>query len=550
MIGVLSGPGDRAAVEEFFELFKTHWEMWQPGRRYDAVIACRDDMPEDPGSEALIVYGAGTVDERAGSGVELQAPPLGEWIEWQGRTFPIYGRIRVLGDASPAIARLRGTGGAVAVRIPGETVHAARVGFDLFDEVGLLLRRGQPPENAECPTLDVHIAFLRALLAALGVFFLEVLPAPPGYDFMACATHDVDFVGIRDHRFDHTMWGFLYRCCVGSLLDLLADRGSWRKCLRNWTAALKLPFVFLGVAEDFWLEFDRYCELEENLGSTFYFIPYAGVAGTRGDRKAPARRAAKYDLANLGDAVPSLIRRGCEVGVHGLDAWQDSRKGEEERLRVQDVAGTPVGGIRMHWLYWSEQSAEILENAGYAYDSTFGYNEAVGFRAGTTQVFRPAGARRLLELPLNIQDSALFYPERMNCTETEAFDICERVVGAVLSGGGVLTINWHTRSLSPERLWGDFYKALLNQLRAHRVWFATAGRIIERFRERRELTFISVTRSQDGITVHLSGGPLEPAFRIRFYHPRQDGNSGIGGEYTDVEWNGEKELFIPYPVAV
>ncbi len=41
----------------------------------------------------------------------------------------------------------------------------------------------------------------------------------------------------------------------------------------------------------------------------------------------------------------------------------------------------------MHWLYWAEKLAQALEKAGFEYDSTFGYNDAIGFRAGTTQAF-------------------------------------------------------------------------------------------------------------------------------------------------------------------
>ena len=44
------------------------------------------------------------------------------------------------------------------------------------------------------------------------------------------------------------------------------------------------------------------------------------------------------------------------------------------------------------------------------YDSTIGYNETVGYRAGTTQPYRPLAASRLLELPLHVMDTALFYP--------------------------------------------------------------------------------------------------------------------------------------------
>ena len=48
--------------------------------------------------------------------------------------------------------------------------------------------------------------------------------------------------------------------------------------------------------------------------------------------------------------------------------------------------------MRMHWLYYDQQSPGVLEKAGAVYDSTIGYNETVGYRAGTTQAYKPLEA--------------------------------------------------------------------------------------------------------------------------------------------------------------
>ena len=37
--------------------------------------------------------------------------------------------------------------------------------------------------------------------------------------------------------------------------------------------------------------------------------------------------------------------------------------------------------------------------------------------------------------------------------------------------GGTLTINWHDRSLAPERLWGEFYSDLIQDLKNRGAWF-------------------------------------------------------------------------------
>ena len=62
----------------------------------------------------------------------------------------------------------------------------------------------------------------------------------------------------------------------------------------------------------------------------------------------------------------------------------------------------------MHWLYFDSQAPLALEKAGFSYDSTLGYNETIGYRSGTTQVFKHPNTDHLMELPLHIMDTALF----------------------------------------------------------------------------------------------------------------------------------------------
>ena len=51
--------------------------------------------------------------------------------------------------------------------------------------------------------------------------------------------------------------------------------------------------------------------------------------------------------------------------------------------------------------------------------------------------------------------------------------------------GGVLTFNWHDRSIAPERLWDGFYLKLLGELKSRGAWFATAAQTVSWFRNRR-----------------------------------------------------------------
>jgi hypothetical protein len=144
------------------------------------------------------------------------------------------------------------------------------------------------------------------------------------------------------------------------------------------------------------------------------------------------------------------------VGLHGIDAWLDSDKGVEERAHVSRVTGSSTSGVRMHWLFFDDGSARRLDDAGFVYDSTFGYNDTVGFRAGTGQPFRPLTARHLLELPLIVMDTALFYPTYLDLTKDAAKQMVWPLLDELDRHGGVITVNWHDRSLAPERLWDSF----------------------------------------------------------------------------------------------
>jgi hypothetical protein len=199
----------------------------------------------------------------------------------------------------------------------------------------------------------------------------------------------------------------------------------------------------------------------------------------------------------------------------------------------------------MHWLYWNRTSPRVLDEVGVSYDSTFGYNDAIGFRAGTTQPFRPLTAERLLELQLNIQDSAMFYPDRMKLSDCSALTLCKAIILCLSRFGGILTINWHTRSLSPERLWGDFYVQLLRDIQTCGVRFGTAEQILGWFRKRRAVRFdcANVDGGEGCVTVSSPLGHSEPSFTVRIHRPesvsRKSEFSFREAAFRDHHWTGE-----------
>jgi len=541
VIGVVSKPGQVAVVEEFFELFKTPWEMYVPGRTYDVVIVTTDEVPEAD-CRLLVAYGAGPKSSDLRHGVMVQATATGGLLETKGARVPIYGELatlRITGSGAPFIETPAGTAGA-RISQPGGAI-VLRVGYDLFEEVRALLTTGQPVQYAQIPTLDIHIRMLRNWILDEELTVLEVPPAPAGCSLMACLTHDIDFVAIRDHKFDHTMFGFLYRATFGALRRLLEGRISFGRFLACWRAAASLPLVHLGWAKDFWAPFPWYLQVEKGIPATYFLIPFKRHAGDNVPGKHASRRATAYDAGDIRDWAARLLNEGCELGVHGIDSWHSVEKGKAERDRLAEVTGKDPAGTRAHWLLNGPATPSVLEQSGYAYDSTCGFNHTVGYLNGTTQAFRPIGATTLLELPMHIQDGALFYPDRMNLSEAQAETLCSDLIAKGVQYGGVLTLLWHDRSHGPERFWGDFYVGLLRSVKKTSVWFGSAGQVVNWFRQRRSVRFET---AGGVVTVQApaagsSDATLPPLALLTWRRVSDDrGPRGTAGyESTEVFWS-------------
>lgn len=488
MIGVAASGTDRGVAEEFFELFKTPWEWAVPGRKYRVVLSTCG-RTEGLDGDVLLVYGSGErdIDREVGGKVDRTSGPAD--IEWGKSTFPVYGEAALF-DGDPRDRILRSRGRFLDYRYHKDNRLVWRIGYDLFNEIRYLLTKGQPTAYALTPTLELHIALLRHLLCESQVHFLEIPPYPEGHEFICCLTHDIDFFGIRRHKFDRTMAGFLYRASVGTLIDLLSGRRSVGEATRNWLAFCSLPLVFIGAVPDFWRPFEDYSKVEDGRRSTFFLVPFRGRPGIAPDGSINSWRATPYGIADVEEEVKKASDSGSELAIHGIDAWRDVDAGRDEMRQLSILTGKKPSGIRMHWLYFAEDSPKRLEDAGFDYDSTWGYNDAVGYRAGTSQVFRPAGSGTLLELPMSIMDSALFSSGRMRLGREKASQLCRQIVTNARRFGGTLVINWHERSLAPERLWGRFYCELLGEVeKGEGVWFAKAGEVVEWFRWRRSIKF-------------------------------------------------------------
>lgn len=164
-----------------------------------------------------------------------------------------------------------------------------------------------------------------------------------------------------------------------------------------------------------------------------------------------------------------------DVGLHGSpeSAFDlDVLKTEMERL---EALGFIVSGFRTHYLHFDYQkSFATLEAAGIKYDSTLGYWENIGFRAGISFPFYPFNLAenrpfRVLEIPLIVMDTTLYSHKAMNLSRREAWLTLKRLISVAGQYQSHLSLLWHNTSFDPVDYpgWSAlYYKTIRSALRS------------------------------------------------------------------------------------
>ncbi len=304
---------------------------------------------------------------------------------------------------------------------------------------------------------------------------------PDGRRFAALLTHDVD--DVRLHSLAQS-W---------RLLSLARSAGSYaaRAGVMGAVRALRN----LARTDDPYSNFERWAEAESGHGFRSSFYVFAPHPTARHEYDALYRLDDSIRFEGRRFTVAAMLReiagRGFEIGLHGsYRSHRDAAELALQRRQVEQATGTTVRGIRQHFLRfdpgvtWNAQSA-----VGFAYDTTLGYNEAIGFRAGIAAPFRPWDAGRatthaFLELPLTLMDGTLFRTLGLDgmAAAARTGDHLDRVESA----GGMAVLLWHPNAADREHFpgWWDCYLATLDELQRRGAWVTTAAEMAEYWSER------------------------------------------------------------------
>ena len=291
----------------------------------------------------------------------------------------------------------------------------------------------------------------------------------PKEPFRLQLTHDVDYIDktlplrIKQSAF--------YLFNAARVVAVKSEQVAAVPCAR-----LKETYKFLGKAfkfgfgsADYW-QFEQWQELEREaeVRSIFYVFAKAPPKGLR-QRCRRWLLDPAYNVATnvrLRNKLRELADKGWEIGLHGsFDSYADGELLKREKEILENAIGRPVTKIRQHWLRFSQETLRIQEEAGLEEDSTIGFNDQSGFRAGIASAYHPYDFERqrafaVREVPLFLMDSTLFDYGTENKQKVDEILTVLKIAAAF---GGTIAVDWHQRVLSPDYGWGAVYDQLMEQ---------------------------------------------------------------------------------------
>jgi hypothetical protein len=153
MIGVIADSADHVVVREFFELFKTPWELFRPDRKYE-VLLCAGEFNFDETARLVLRYSGGKIAFDDQEKLQTRCPQGNTRIlSHQGNRIPIYGNCLTFPEIANGILVDEESRECSAYLDESGDQTVARIGYDLFSEIRTLLTTGQPIANATLPAL-------------------------------------------------------------------------------------------------------------------------------------------------------------------------------------------------------------------------------------------------------------------------------------------------------------------------------------------------------------------------------------------------------------
>jgi peptidoglycan/xylan/chitin deacetylase (PgdA/CDA1 family) len=275
--------------------------------------------------------------------------------------------------------------------------------------------------------------------------------------FAVALTHDVD-----------VPWRWTRIGLLGAAARLKGDVLARRPgaALHEARGLARVPLHKLRGSDPNW-RFAEIVEEEREHGGRSTFFVMAGH-GHRADGAAPE----SYDRLRS-RLVETLVETGAEVGLHGSYlAAEDLDRLARERALLAQLDG-PLVGQRYHYLRVEPHRNLVpLADIGFRYDTSLGFPDALGFRAGIAHPFRPWDLERdrpadLVEVPLAVMDATLAEDRYEGLSAAAAKPRILALLDWAEQHGGGFSILWHPERFDPPsaRGWDRLYFDVIDAVR-------------------------------------------------------------------------------------
>jgi len=265
-----------------------------------------------------------------------------------------------------------------------------------------------------------------------------------------CLTHDIDRI-TKSHQY------------VSRLLRAVYGRNP---------ESIKQQCRSFGAKSPYW-GFDKLIDIERtfNVKSTVFFLNESiKLNPLRPKTLILSSGRYRIDSARIIEIMRYLDANGWEIGVHGsYNSFNNINLLKYEKNSLEQILGHQVRGIRQHYLNLNEMTWALQSEAGFSYDSSFGYTDNIGFKDNRIAPFHPF-SDGFVVFPLTIMDMCFVnYPDKWS-----AF---ERIASECEENGAVLVVNFHQHVFHEPDFpgWGDDYIGIIQRCKARNAEFKTMG---------------------------------------------------------------------------
>ena len=327
-----------------------------------------------------------------------------------------------------------------------------------------------------------------------GITLKEVPRWPDNKKYAIVLSHDVDW--LSKYSLENARIFFRIACSnLGPGGNHLQVR---RKVINLAKAAIQICGLFKrslgGGADPLW-NLEDWMELERryNVRSVFYISPHSSKV----DKISSYTVNSSFFFAGKRITLPEWVRgavaQGWEIGLHGSLRTPASPECLDEEVKlVRSLSGQEDIGNRQHCLsYQPGATGEAHLRANLLYDSSLGFNEALGFRNSAALPFYPRegglSGKGVLQVPMVIQDIAL---PAQGHSLPKALAAAGEIIQILKQSEGCGALSFHPgcRSQREWRFRFKVYQALLQELvKDDSVWITTARNLARWWTQRAAL---------------------------------------------------------------